>query len=168
VYSPGSSIADCWRGEGETRAGRTTRTEGMGGRKVGCELAGVVFPQGKHEHILARGLFRQIGDCCERKGSSDADATSTTISTLTNTTIRRSSIATAISTPHRGTTPRHKHIALPINERTRHYTEIRRGSGGRATEMNSHTDRRRKQGRKWQSGERERLKRSVARADSRW
>jgi len=35
-------------------------------------LVEVVFPQGKHEHILARGLFRQIGDCCggERKGSS--------------------------------------------------------------------------------------------------
>lgn len=43
-----------------------------GERDDGCELAGVVFPRGKHEHILARGLFRQIGDCCggERKGSS--------------------------------------------------------------------------------------------------
>lgn len=92
------------------------RTEGM----EGCELAGVVFPQGKHEHILARGLFRQIGDCCERKGSSDAAAAaSTTTSSLTNTTIRRLSVATAISAPHQGTTPRRKHIALPIGERMR-------------------------------------------------
>ena len=58
------------RVEGEE--GDETGRDGTGERDDGCELAGVVFPRGKHEHILARGLFRQIGDCCggERKGSS--------------------------------------------------------------------------------------------------
>lgn len=48
----------------------------------------VVFPQGKHEHILARGLFRQIGDCCggKRKGSSAAAAAAAATTTTTTTT----------------------------------------------------------------------------------
>jgi len=56
----------CWRDEEDTN-----RQDWEKGRES-VSLVEVVFPQGKHEHILARGLFRQIGDCCggERKGSS--------------------------------------------------------------------------------------------------
>lgn len=79
VWSRCQTDRGCRKQNEERQRVQGVAVEGMqsgggdgGERDDGCELAGVVFPRGKHEHILARGLFRQIGDCCggERKGSS--------------------------------------------------------------------------------------------------
>lgn len=100
---------------GEGATGKVNRRDREEGRER--ELAEVVFPQGKHEHILARGLFRQIGDCCggERKGSSPPPSPPPVLS-LTPLT-HQSHIAFAISTPHRGT-PCHKHVGLAFGATT--------------------------------------------------
>lgn len=171
-----------------TRSGRT----GSEREREGCELAGVVFPQGKHEHILARGLFRQIGDCCggERKGSSPppplppppsappsppaAAAVAATVATATAAAVAATASSTTTTTTttdtttnaahcHQHTAPKHsapqtRCASYRRNEGTRHYTEIRRGCGGRATGTNDYTQaEERGQRRKWQSRERERL-----------
>lgn len=129
--------ADCWR-EGDANRYRTERGER-------CELARVVFPQGKHEHILARGLFRQIGDCCggERKGSSQSPLLPPP-SPSPSSSLTPPSAARCLC--HQRTAPRHsvpqtRCTSYRCNDRTRHYVEIRRECGGRTTETNGHTDR---------------------------
>lgn len=141
---------DCWHGEGD--ANRQDQEE-----EREYELAKVVFPQGKHEHILARGLFRQIGDCCggERKGSSPPPSPLPAPSLTPLPSVAHCHQHTALRYP-----PRHKHDALAFGTTIERDTPKSAVLAGREGERENDRDETaiqtdEEQRRKWQSRERE-------------